>query len=170
MQHLKEKWVKVKNVGSKKCSYYVSNTGNVKSVRTLLNGGKKETLLIPTIKKNGFQHYTLSVGGELQIISRARLVADAFIKRPKNKFVKAFRLNPGIDDYSVSNLYWRVLRSDIDIKKIKGMYILESDTKNIIANSLVELLMKSGLDFETVLKILNKEMKIKGLTIKKVGN
>lgn len=170
MSKIEERWVKIKNVGSKKCSYFVSNTGNVKSVRILLNGGKKETLLIPTLKKNGFQHYTLNVGGELQIISRARLVAEAFIKRPKNKFVKVFRIDSTIDDYSVNNLYWKVLRPDVDIRKIKGIYILESDTKNIIANSLVELLMKSGLDFETVLKILNKEMKIKGLTIKKVGN
>lgn len=123
--------------------YEISSIGRARSLdRKDANGYKRKgAFLKPRVNRGGYKQVALCKQGNLKTKLIHRLVAQAFIKNPKD-LPQVGHMNDIKTDNSIGNLYWtnakennihngRHLRY---CKKIKGV----SNDNEIIFNSLVE--------------------------------
>lgn len=84
---MKEIWKDIKGYEG---LYQISNLGNVKSLEKIINDKKnrkyikKERIMKPMINNSGYYELILKKEGKSKHYRVHRLVADAFIKNPKN--------------------------------------------------------------------------------------
>lgn len=107
MKNIKEEWREIKRYKGK---YLISNLGNVFSKESYVpfQGRlyrKNQRILKICSKGNGYQYVTISIKGKRKNHYIHRLVAEAFIKKPKNKNIVNHK-NGIKSDNRVENLEW----------------------------------------------------------------
>lgn len=103
---MKEIWIDIKEFEGK---YQVSNLGRVKSLKDS-SGKHRELILKGRSEGHGYLKVDLSKGGKCKSMRIHRLVAEAFIPKPKNK-TDVNHINGIKTDNRLENLEW-VTRSE----------------------------------------------------------
>jgi hypothetical protein len=167
--HWNERWVKVKaKAPTKKCNYYFSDYGRLKSVDKM-SGNEK--LLKGSLMKQGFMQLNLKLeDGVRQGFYVHQLVANAFIKKDKKKPMLIHK------DGNKLNNYWenleRVDRAGMTAHQIKqGVYLHENRKMPSHAKmneTKVRLLKKRLQEGKTKRKVLAKSFGITETQVRRI--
>lgn len=167
MKQQKEQWKDI-NVNS---LYQVSNFGNVRKVIARDKKGKFYYKNIKTFESKAGSGVIrvclrdIDFHGHYGNYTVATLVAEAFLKKQKPVgAIRAKTINgnrPHVD-----NIQWRSLKKT---PKKNSRFIFIVDGKEVgIYNSLRDIAVYNRYSYETLRKILNKEIRIKGVKVKRI--
>lgn len=157
---MREKW---KPVLGYEESYVVSNLGRVKKLareytspqgRHLSN---KERLLKISTNRNGHKYVGLSKEGQSKTVSVERLVADAFLVKPKsNRTLWLHHKDGNKGNNQITNLVWQTPKKSIRDAVGQGYFnnpvILQIQGNNLIGafHSMSDAARQIGLAYSTV--------------------
>lgn len=122
--------------------YQVSNLGRVKSLN--YNHTKKEGILKPQLTCYGYLRINLKAKRN-KIYSVHRLVANAFIPKPKGK-TQINHINEIKTDNNVSNLEWVTCKENIN----HGTGIERRSKKRLISVIAIDLVTREKTNFESI--------------------
>lgn len=122
-------WLDV--VGYEK-TYMISNTGLLKSLK---RNTAHERIMKPQIDKGGYVYFNLTKDGIRKSKKAHRLVAEAFIPNPDNKY-SVNHINGNKQDNRVENLEWATMAEQASHAVETGLWKWSDESKNKLRNTL----------------------------------
>lgn len=138
-------------------NYRISNIGKVEVLRQ----GQWRPL---TVEKLGNDYYVRLVYYTMKYpvpTSIGRLMAEAFIRRERNKLYKVFYKDGNRGNWTLENLSWK----ELDFGKRKIYALLINGKEKCVAGSLSDFLRNVNYDENMLVKLINKEIKLKGVEV-----
>lgn len=162
-----EKWKSIKGL---QFEYQVSDMGRVRKLCKGIEKKRYGNYRILTPRPNvdsGKLTITLQVNGVRRAYMVARLVAEAFLKKPKN----ALRVTTiSGNECNKENVKWIVASERAVDNRAGKRYILLIDNREVgMAESLSALAISCKMDYKDIYDLYHRHVKIKGHKVIKVG-